>query len=109
LPSIRDAKRVLNAFRALNYQDDKVRLVVNRYQKKADITIADLEGTLNTTIFKVVPNDYTVVTGSVNQGIPAIKLAPRSSVAKSLQEIAHELSHGAGQGSLLKKWFAFQK
>jgi pilus assembly protein CpaE len=44
LPSIRDAKRVLDAFRALNYQDDKVRLVVNRYQKNADITIADLEG-----------------------------------------------------------------
>jgi pilus assembly protein CpaE len=109
LPSIRDAKRVSDAFRALNYQDDKVRLIVNRYQKNADITIADLEGTLNTTIFKVVPNDYTVVTGSVNQGIPAIKLAPRSPVAKSLQEIARELSHGAGQGSLLKKWFAFQK
>ena len=107
LPSIRDAKRMSNAFRALNYPDDKLRLVVNRYKKNADITLADMENTLNLKIFKVVPNDHTGVTNSVNQGIPAIKLDRRSPVAKSLQEIAHELSHGAGQGSLLRKLFTF--
>lgn len=107
LPSIRDAKRMSNAFRALNYPDDKLRLIVNRYKKNADITLTDMENTLNLKIFKVVPNDHTVVTGSVNQGIPAIKLDRRSPVAKSLQEIAHELSHGAGQGSLLRKLFTF--
>ncbi|ABB75646.1 pilus assembly protein CpaE [Nitrosospira multiformis ATCC 25196] len=107
LPSIRDARRMSAAFAALNYPDEKIRLIVNRYKKNADITLDDIESTLNLKIFKVVPNDYAVVTGSVNQGIPATKLAPRSPVAKSLQEIAHELCRGAGQGNLLRKLFAF--
>jgi len=50
-----------------------------------------------------------VVTRAVNQGIAVIKLARRSPVAKSLQEIAHELSQSAGQESLLRKLFAFGK
>jgi pilus assembly protein CpaE len=109
LPSIREAKRMWNVFRALGYPDDKLRLIVNRYEKNADITLADIENTLNLKIFKTVPNDYTVVTRAVNQGIAAIKLARRSPVARSLQEIAHELSRSAGQESLLRKLLAFGK
>jgi pilus assembly protein CpaE len=107
LPSIRDAKRMLNAFLGLNYSNEKLRLIVNRYQKNADITLDDIEDSLHLKIFKAVPNDYKAVTASVNQGVPAIKLDRRSPVAKSLQEIAHGLSHGAGEGSLLRKLFAF--
>ncbi|MBA4143281.1 MAG: AAA family ATPase [Nitrosospira sp.] len=107
LPSIRDAKRMWNTFRALNYSDDKLRLILNRYMKNAEITLADLENTLNLKISKVIPNDYDTVTSSVNQGVPAIKLNRRSPVAKSIQEIAHELSHGAVRGSLLRKLFTF--
>ncbi len=109
LPSIRDAKRISNAFRALNYSSDKLRPVVNRYEKNADLTLADIESTLNLKMFKAVPNDYSVVAGSVNQGIPAIKLAPRSAVAKSLQEVAHDLAHSGRQENLLKKLFTFRK
>jgi pilus assembly protein CpaE len=109
LPSIRDAKRMSNAFRALSYPNSKLRPVVNRYEKNADITLADIESTLNLKMFKAVPNDYGVVAGSVNQGIPAIKLAPRSAVAKSLQEVAHELARSGGQENVLKKLFTFRK
>lgn len=109
VPSIREAKRMSSVFRALGYPDDKLRLIVNRYEKNADITLADIENTLDLKIFKMVPNDYTVVTRAVNQGIAVIKLARRSPVAKSLQEIAHELSQSAGQESLLRKLFAFGK
>lgn len=110
LPSIRNAKRMLNSFHALNYPDDKLRLVVNRYEKKADITLDDIKKTVQLEIFKAVPNNYSVVNDSVNQGIPAIKLARRSPVAKSLQEIAYELTHDtASKESPLKKLFSFKK
>ena len=57
-----------------------------------------------------MPNNYSVVNDSVNQGIPAIKLARRSPVAKSLQEIAYELTHDtASKESPLKKLFSFKK
>lgn len=107
LPSIREAKRMSNVFRALNYSNDKLRLIVNRYEKSSDITLADIENTLNLKMFKVVPNDYSIVNRAVNQGVPVIKLARKSPVARSLQEIAHELSRNAGQESLLRKLLTF--
>ena len=107
LPSIREAKRMLSVFRALSYANDKLRLVVNRYEKRADITLSDMEETLDLGIFKVVPNDYAVVTRAINQGNPIINLAPRSPVAKAVQDMAHELCQGTDQGSLLRKLLTF--
>ena len=106
IPSIRDTKRMLQAFHALSYPDDKIRLLLNRYKKSDDITLDDIENTLQLKVFRTVPNDYTVVTRSVNQGIPALKLAPRSLLTKSLEDIAHELSQGGSRRSLLKRLFA---
>lgn len=108
LPSIREAKRMSNVFRALGYSHEKLKLILNRFEKNADISVSDVESTLDQKIFKVVPNDYTVVNRAINQGIPAIKLARRSPVARALQEIAQELSRSAGQTSLLRKLFAFR-
>ena len=98
---------MLSVFRALSYADDKLRLVVNRYEKRADITLTDMEETLGLGIFKVVPNDYAVVTRTINQGNPIITQAPRSPVAKAVQDMAHELCHGTDQGSLLRKLLTF--
>lgn len=107
LPFIRDAKRVINTFNSLGYSADKIRLIVNRFGKKDDITLADVTSTLDMEVFKAVPNDYSVVAESVNQGIPVTKLARRSAVAKSLQEMGHELVKGSEQSGLLRKLFSF--
>lgn len=107
LPFIRDAKRVINTFNSLGYPEDKIRLIVNRFGKKDDITLADVTNTLKLEVFKAIPNDYSVVAESVNQGIAVTKLARRSAVAKSLHEMAHELTRGNEQSGLLKKLFSF--
>lgn len=107
LPSIRDAKRMINTFHALGYVNDKIRLIVNRYEKKNDITLGDITDTLKLAVFKTVPNDYDVVAESVNQGIPATRLAPRSVVARSIQDIARELSGANQEKRSLRKLFAF--
>ncbi|MCO6434450.1 MAG: AAA family ATPase [Nitrosomonas nitrosa] len=108
LPFIRNAKRVIDTFYSLGYPANKIRLILNRFGKKDDITVTDVTNTLNLNVFKTVPNDYSVVAESVNQGIPVIKLARRSIVAKSLQEITRELTQGNEQNGLLKKLFSFQ-
>lgn len=107
LPFIRDAKRVINTFNSLGYAEDKIRLIVNRFGKKDDITLADVNNTLKLEVFKAIPNDYSVVAESVNQGIPVTKLARRSAVAKSLQEMAHELVKSNEYSGLLRKLFSF--
>ena len=92
LPFIRDAKRLLEVFRSLEYPHDKIKLLVNRYEKGGEIRLDDVERTLNTKVFKTLPNSFKSVAASVNQGIPISKLAHSNPVTKGLQELAHLLT-----------------
>jgi len=92
LPFIRDGKRLLNLFRNLDYPRDKIKLVLNRYEKTTDIQLEDLERTMAMKVFQTIPNSYTAVAASVNQGVPIIKLRRANPVSKSLLDLAHELT-----------------
>ena len=108
LPFIRDAKRLIDVFHSLGYSDNKIHLMVNRFDKKSEITLDDIENTLRIPIFKTIPNNYSVVEESVNHGIPVIKLAKRSPVARILEEASSELNQSTEQGNhWIKKIFAF--
>ncbi|MBI2307532.1 MAG: AAA family ATPase [Rhodocyclales bacterium] len=92
LPFIRDAKRLVEAFRSLDYGREKVRIIVNRYQKSDDIGLADVQKALGYEAAHVVPNQFEPVAASVNQGVPVRKLAPASLVSKALVDIAATLT-----------------
>ncbi|MDV6348219.1 AAA family ATPase [Nitrosomonas sp. Is35] len=102
LPFIRDAKRLIDVFRSLGYHKDKLRLVVNRYDKKSQITLDDIQNTLKCEVFKSIPNNFSVVDESVNHGVPVHKLAPRSPIAKAVEDIGNELSQSTEQQ---ERWF----
>jgi len=91
LPFIREAKRLVEVFLSLGYPMSKVGLIVNRHQKSAEISLQDLERTVNAKVFKAVPNCYEDVAASVNQGEPIARLAKNSPVTKALREIAASL------------------
>jgi pilus assembly protein CpaE len=94
LPFIRDGKRLLNLFRNLDYPREKIKLILNRHEKKTatDIRLEDLEQTMGMKIFRAIPNSYDAVAASVNQGVPIIKLNRGNAVSKSLLDLAVELT-----------------
>ena len=93
LPFIRDGKRLLNLFRNLDYPRDKIKLILNRHEKKStDIRLEDLEQTMGMKVFRAVPNSYDAAAASVNQGVPIIKLNRGNPVSKSLLDLAAELA-----------------
>ncbi|KAB8042814.1 AAA family ATPase [Janthinobacterium aquaticum] len=95
LPYIRDGKRLLGMFRSLEYDKDKVHLIVNRHDKGGEIRLQDLEAAYGTTIYRTVPNHYASAAASVNQGVPILKLDQASPITRSLREFATVLSgHG---------------
>jgi len=102
LPFIRDAKRLIDVFSSLGYHKDKLRLIVNRYDKKSQITLDDIQNTLKSQVFKSIPNNFSVVDESVNHGVPVFKLAPRSPIAKAIEDISSELSQNTEQQ---ERWF----
>ena len=91
LPFIRDARRVLNVLRTLGHASPKVNLVINRYEKDSDLDLNSVEKTLGAKIDWMVPNSYKNVTVSVNSGIPIMKLAPKDSVSRKLEEMVEHL------------------
>ncbi|CAM3152368.1 AAA family ATPase [Janthinobacterium lividum] len=91
LPYIRDGKRLLQVFQSLEYPASKIHLILNRHAGADEIRGRDLETAYGQHIFHAMPNHYAVAAASVNQGVPVLKLAPGSPLAKSLQECARKL------------------
>lgn len=92
LPFIRDAKRLLATFRSLGYGREKINLIVNRYEKSAEIRLNDVEHTLGMKVSHTIPNSFKAVSASVNQGVPVMKIAPHDAVTKTLAHWGKELA-----------------
>jgi pilus assembly protein CpaE len=88
LPQLRDAKRLNGLFRSLEYPAQKVHWIVNRYHKAGDITLEALEQRLGVKGITTIPNHFSAVNASVNQGVPIDKLARKSPVARALHDLA---------------------
>jgi pilus assembly protein CpaE len=94
LPSIRAAQRCLDVFRQLNYLRDqeKVRLVVNRYLPQKDIGVEQLEEALHYPVYWRIPNDYASMSDAINAGMPVAEIDPEADVTKSFDQLASELA-----------------
>ncbi len=94
LPFIRDSRRLIHTLQSLGYLKEKINLIINRYEKHADINLEDVEATLGMPVFKTIPNSYESVSASVNQGVPMLKIAKRDPVTRSLEEWSEILIYG---------------
>jgi pilus assembly protein CpaE len=94
---VRAANRMATVFRVLGYPRDKLRIIVNRFEKGGEISLADAEKSMTLKVERVIPNSYAAVRASVNQGIPLIDMAPRDPVARALQEWTEDLAPSAAQ------------
>lgn len=99
LPFLRDANRMISAFRTLGYSKDKVRLLVNRLEKSGELKLSDVERSLGVTAFKTLPNSYEAVAAAVNHGRPIASFARTNPVAKGLQELASGLIPPSAEGT----------
>jgi pilus assembly protein CpaE len=92
LPFVRAAKRMVEEFRGLGYSNEKIRVVINRFEKGGEIKLEDVEKATLLKVNRTIPNSHGPVTDSINQGIPLLELVPRDAVSHALQEWAHELA-----------------
>jgi len=92
LPFIRDGRRLMDAFKALGYPRDKVKPVVNRYEKGGSVRLDDLEHALGVPAYATLPNDFGAVSNSINQGVPVVQLARRSAMAHAIRDFARALT-----------------
>lgn len=92
LPAIQNVKRIETVFEGLGYAQDKLHVVVNRYEKGGAIGLDALERITRSKVARTVPASYEAVMESINQGVPLPLLLPRNAVSRVLQEWANDLS-----------------
>jgi pilus assembly protein CpaE len=87
IPNIKNVKIGLQTLRLLDMSSSKLKLVLNRANAKVKLDVSEVERTLQLKADCLVPSDV-VVPRSVNKGIPAIYDAPKSGVARSMEQLA---------------------
>lgn len=92
LPDLRNAGKLLEAFKSLGYSPDKTELIINRYDKTSDIGIDQVRRSLGSVRLNTVPNSYREVNASINHGDPLIRTARGNVVARHLVDFAETLS-----------------
>lgn len=92
LPSIQNVKRIETVFEGLGYGQNKLHVVVNRYERNGTIALDELERVTQTKVARTVPASYEAVMASINEGVPLPMLSPRDPVTHVLQAWASDLT-----------------
>jgi pilus assembly protein CpaE len=99
LPSIRHAIHALELFHELEYKQDKVKLVINRFYDSSEVTLDEVVEHVKVPIHWLVPYDSNLVITSLNSGQMLDVADPDSQVARSVLALAQ---HSAGLSPQVK-------
>jgi pilus assembly protein CpaE len=76
----------------LGIASDRLVVIVNRFQRRAEVTLEDFTDALRDLRIETLPNDFQGVSESINLGIPLLEHAPRSALSKSLQGLVESVA-----------------
>ncbi len=93
LPVVRNAKRLVKLFRSLGYGDDKLRLLVNKFQTDGVLDVKTIEQAVGIKVHHTISNQVEAVTEAFNLGKPLEQLHPQNAVLKALREVTAHLLH----------------
>ncbi len=88
LPTVRNTVCFAGILTRLTIDQEKIHVVLNRFQKKSRLSLDDVEAMVDRKVFWSIPNDYEPMSMGIDRGVPAVQHAPRSKVAKSYLDLA---------------------
>jgi pilus assembly protein CpaE len=94
---VRNAARLLQILKTeLGIPADRIRLLVNRYQKDALVQLDDIRRSLNVETALTIPGDYRSALESADAGVPLSELDRNSPMTRALRQLVSALT---GEGS----------
>jgi pilus assembly protein CpaE len=102
LPFVRDAKRLVRQLRALGYDNSKIRLVVNRYERNGIIDIAEIEKAVGLKVSHTIRSSFSDVAQAINMGVPITEVNPSNAIVHVLRDMAHSFDSTPPNRS--KRW-----
>ena len=98
LPCLANTNRLIKSFLDLGYaEDDRIKIVLNRYTKNNEISLKDAEAGIKKKLFWVLPNDFNTTMSAINKGKPLTQIASRATITKSFEDLAKALQHPKSQ------------
>lgn len=91
IPCVKDVRLFFEVVEQLEYEREKVMLVLNRVDRNANISPSDIEKTLKHPVEAVIPTDERTVMFSVNQGVPFVLREPSKPVSSALIQFVDRL------------------
>ncbi len=95
VPALRSTKRALALCGRLGYPDEKMCVVVNRYQSGEVLSLADAGEVLKHEVFWKIPNDYRAAASAMAKGVPIAEHETGSKLAVSYEQLAAKLGGGS--------------
>lgn len=85
---------------------DKLHIIANRYEKKAQISISEAAKVIGGNISLTIPNNYSVAMSAINNGRTITDLAASSAIAKVYKNLAASIADTAtvSPGGIFR-WF----
>jgi pilus assembly protein CpaE len=109
LPCLSNTSKLLRSYADLGYvKKERLKVVLNRYMKRSEISLADAEAGIGQPVFWTIPNDYKTSMAAINSGKPLSHVAPRSEIARSFAEMTESLMPSAEKESR-KRWSLFKR
>lgn len=106
---LRDATRLMGCLRRdLGLSEERIITIVNRYEKDAGISLADIRNALSCGEPLLVPNDFRSVSECIATGQPLITQARSAAVTKAIMALETKLGGAAalGRPSLFARTFS---
>jgi pilus assembly protein CpaE len=92
ISAIRNVVHHADYFSRNHVPEDKIRVILNRYQKRSSISEAEIEKAVRSKIFWKVPNQYAHVMNTIHTGDPVANIS-NSDVARNLQNWVNTFVH----------------
>jgi pilus assembly protein CpaE len=91
VPDLRNLGRLWPVLRNWQQIQEKVKLVVNRYDRSNGLSLGNLQQVLKQKAYFTLPSDYQNVNEAINRGIPLVDVAPKCKLWLGLEELANQL------------------
>jgi pilus assembly protein CpaE len=92
LPCLSNANKIIRSFSNIGIDvAERTKIVINRFMKKSQLSLEDLQEAIGKKAFWTIPNDYKTSMTAINQGKPLSDFASRAFVTKSITDLAHAL------------------
>jgi pilus assembly protein CpaE len=100
LPHVHDAARMLQLLTSeMAISEKRIGVVVNRFTKNAPVELADIKKALRQGKMITVPNQYPLVSESINSGIPVAEISKSAALTKGIRNLQVEIVNPAGKPS----------